>query len=286
MTNHQNTMGGQEPGKKPSQPQSTSTSPQRTGESSPQSTQAQVGHAVDDMKQEVKARVGEATESVQAQAGEVIESVQAQAGEAIEGQKRAAADRLGNLAGALREAGHKFEDHDEGKLAQMTSGLAGELDHFAGRLRERELGMLLNDAKQLAQRQPEMFVTGALAAGFLLGRFLRSSGRRDLRDVQNEGYDYSSAYAPDFDREYDRLGTERGYGVRPTTDYGNYGSGYGTGTSRTPQGATPNPARPSGTSSVTPNVTSNDPSTGTYGKTSADTGDSTRTSPDSTHDRG
>lgn len=211
---------------------------QDAGKQAVQTVKEQASQTTAEVKQQIKEVVSDATTSVQAQAGE-----------AIEGQKRAAADRIGSIAGALREVGQKLDDSDESKLAEVTVGLAGELDQFANRLRDRELGMLLSDAKHLAQRRPELFVTGALAAGFLLGRFLRSSGRSQTGyDDDDNSYDPSqgsSGYAA-------RYGTQHGaqiaqgsrYGVGESATYAaNYG-GYESSESMRPKTSTAN--RPSG----------------------------------------
>jgi hypothetical protein len=81
-------------------------------------------------------------------------------------------------------------------------------------LREREIGSLIDDAKQLAHRQPELFVVGALAAGFVLGRFFKSTSRssRDYRYSDNYQYGYN---------EYDPRDSSRSYGEPYGQSYGN-----------------------------------------------------------------
>jgi hypothetical protein len=91
--------------------------------------------------------------------------------------------------------------------------LAGQLDQFSNSLREREIGSLIDDAKQLAHRQPELFVVGALAAGFVLGRFFKSS--RSSRSNQI-AYDYQYGY-----NEYDPRDSSRSYGEPYGQSYGN-----------------------------------------------------------------
>jgi hypothetical protein len=52
---------------------------------------------------------------------------------------------------------------------------------------------LWKDAQQLARRQPELFVAGALAAGFLAGRFFKSSAAPQ-RDRYNARVGWQDRY--------------------------------------------------------------------------------------------
>jgi hypothetical protein len=113
----------------------------------------------------------------------------------------------------LRQAGQQLADNDEGTLAHYTDSLAGQLDQFSNSLREREIGSLIDDAKQLAHRQPELFVIGALAAGFVLGRFFKSSSSARSNQI---GYDYQFGY-----NEYDPRDSSRSYGEPYGQSYGN-----------------------------------------------------------------
>jgi hypothetical protein len=121
---------------------------------------------------------------------------------------------------------------DESTLAQYTDSLAGQLDKFSETLRNRDIGSLMDEAKQLAYRQPEVFVVGALAAGFLIGRFLKSSSRPSSRsyaqyDSRNQDGPYGQ-YGEYYGQQYggQQYGGQqyRGqqYGRSYGTDYGDY----------------------------------------------------------------
>jgi len=117
----------------------------------------------------------------------------------------------------------------------------------------------MDDAKQLAYRQPELFIAGALAVGFALGRFFKSSRRPARSGQDNYQNDYSYGYNQygsnqfGYD-EYDPRDTSRSYGEpygqrygdqfsrgrgpESSTDYdagyrggyeGNYGRSYSSG---------------------------------------------------------
>ncbi|MCB0188560.1 MAG: hypothetical protein KDE31_30025, partial [Caldilineaceae bacterium] len=84
-------------------------------------------------------------------------------------QKGYAADRLSGVAHALRATGENFRNEDEGAFANYADSAADQVDRFAGYLRDQNVNDLARDVQQLAKRQPELFVAGALAAGFFLG---------------------------------------------------------------------------------------------------------------------
>jgi hypothetical protein len=234
-------------------PTPVSASSQRQGSASNQSGSAPT--TMEDAKQEVKQAgreitdeakqaVSDATHEVKQQANELRHQAQDQASGFLNEQKDVAAQRVGSVAEALRQTGQEFADRDEGMLAHYTESLAGQLDNFSSSLRDREIGSLLDDARELAHRQPELFVAGALAAGFVLGRFFKSSRRRAYTDYPYQGSQYGQGYEG---YSYGRFGDsyEGGYG----RDYeGAYGGGYGASANRGGYGEYDprNPARPYG----------------------------------------
>jgi hypothetical protein len=234
---------------KPNQ-SSTSRADQPTPvSSSSQSLGNQQGQGSGDIKQvgrelanDAKKAVSSATDEVKSQVNELTNVAQEQTTQFLGEQKDMAASRIEGVAHALRQAGQELAGRDEGTLAQYTDSLAGQLDNFSTTLRNREIGSLIDDARQLAHRQPELFVAGALAAGFVLGRFFKSSRRatNGYRTNYNSNYDssygqnYSQGYAPDYYQEYDRGYNEvdqrtgsRGYGYQGGYQGGSYqSSGY------------------------------------------------------------
>jgi len=181
--------------------------------------------AASDAKNAVTDAASSATSQVKEQVSDLTQNVQEQATNYLGEQKGIAADRLEGVASALRNVGQEFNERDEGTLAHYTDGLAEQIERFSGSLRDREIGSLVDDARQLAYRQPEWFVAGALAVGFALGRFFKSSQRprNDGRGYDNRGYS---------GQNYGERGYEdRGYSYGNPSDYsegfsGNYARGY------------------------------------------------------------
>jgi len=138
----------------------------------------------------------------------------------VDERKNQTAERLQGIAGALRETSHKLQDQEEETFASYAATAADQVDKFSGYLRNQNVGDLLHDVDGLARRQPELFLAGALAAGFLLGRFLKSSAVSQATHVQR--YGYYPRYGQSADNMYGTSPQQRQYGAP------NYGNAYDT----------------------------------------------------------
>jgi hypothetical protein len=54
---------------------------------------------------------------------------------------------------------------------------ADQIDSFSRSLREKDVNELLDDAQQLARRQPALFIGGAFVLGLIGARFFKSSAQ-------------------------------------------------------------------------------------------------------------
>ena len=140
------------------------------------------------------------------QAQKVLEHTQRSAGEAlgqakqkttnwVETQLDSAADNLTSLAGAMRDTGAQFRTNDPahlGQFAEVTTGVADAVENVSSRLRDATVDDILTETNTFARHQPALFLGGALAVGFLLARFLKSTSAS-----ANAG---GSVYAPSTDR--------------------------------------------------------------------------------------
>jgi hypothetical protein len=75
---------------------------------------------------------------------------------------------------------------------------ATTLQEWAGRVESRGFQGLTRDLEQVARRRPGTFLAGAAAAGFVLGRLVRSSSGSEsaATKVSSEGPGLSAATAP------------------------------------------------------------------------------------------
>ena len=108
-------------------------------------------------------------------------------------QKTRATDTLGSVAAAIRQSSQPLRDNNQEMLADYAGKAADQLDQFSTRLRERDLGELMDDAKRFARQQPALFVGAAFAAGVLAARFLKSSEHDQRRFRSTEALAYEPA---------------------------------------------------------------------------------------------
>jgi hypothetical protein len=96
----------------------------------------------------------------------------------LEQRKRSAADRVEGIAQALERSSAQLGEQ-EPTLADLANRLATTVGNFATRLREGSIDDLIGDARQLARRNPGLFIAGGVIAGFALARFAKASARRE-----------------------------------------------------------------------------------------------------------
>jgi hypothetical protein len=96
------------------------------------------------------------------------------------GEKQAAtAADIGDFARALRSAARQIEHNAAAtRIAEQT---ADGLERLSGTLRGKDLNTLVREIESFARAQPAVFLGTAVAAGFLVTRFLKSSGTPENR---------------------------------------------------------------------------------------------------------
>lgn len=122
-------------------------------------------------------RLAGAGRRVKSQAEELFDAAKERAkGIAVE-QKDAAASQLGCVARGLRDAAKSMSKESEfaGRYAdEAATRLAGLSDE----LRDADLDELVGRGESYARSNPAVFLGGAVAVGFLLARFFKSSAQR------------------------------------------------------------------------------------------------------------
>lgn len=117
---------------------------------------------------------------------EALTEAKAMVREAADEQRRRAAGAVGGVAGALHRAASDLEPQNE-VIGRYTHMAAQRLDEVADYLRKSSFDDVLTGAEDLARRQPYWFVGGAMAAGFLLARMVKSGGLAQERFGGVEG---------------------------------------------------------------------------------------------------
>ena len=96
-----------------------------------------------------------------------------------------AADGVNDFAEALGSAATRLSElHHEG-LADYTNRLSSQLSDVSSRLRDKSVDELAGDVRQLAERNPALFLLGAVAIGIGLSRFAKAS--REKHSVDGAG---------------------------------------------------------------------------------------------------
>lgn len=88
-------------------------------------------------------------------------------------RKDDAARSVADLASSLRETGKGFEERPN--IKAFVGSAADGLDQLASGLRERSFGEIYADVEDYARRSPATVGLIAVAAGFALARFIKSS---------------------------------------------------------------------------------------------------------------
>ena len=174
-----------------------------------QQAKEQVRHLAEEAKRE--------TSKVAGQAGDFVSGL-------VSRQKDQAADRLGGVAGALRDVANRLQEQDQSTgFGQYATRAADQVDRLSHYLRDRDLNTFFRDTETFARRHPDVFLGGTFLAGLLLARFLKSSADRNF-----DGYD-ANAYVS-LDEGYGRRYGRGGFDGDDTNAYASYpGERYGRG---------------------------------------------------------
>lgn len=122
-------------------------------------------------KQAASETIGQAKQAV----SESLSDVKGQMQSTFDTQKNQAVGRLGSVATALRQTSQQLNDQNETTFANYAQSAADQIENWSGMLQNQDLNGLVNEVQDFARRQPELFIAGSLAAGLLLGRFLKST---------------------------------------------------------------------------------------------------------------
>jgi hypothetical protein len=117
-------------------------------------------------------------QSEQAAAG--VDSLKETAAHLAEQQKETGARQLSGIAGAVHAAADQLEGQLPGAAGYIHNA-AERIDHAAADLRNRNLSDIAATIRHLGQERPLALFGGAVLAGFVLTRFLKSGQSGDSR---------------------------------------------------------------------------------------------------------
>lgn len=119
----------------------------------------------------------------------IVGRVRDRATEQLNTQKNKATEGLGSVAHAVRDTTQRLRQENHDTVAQYVEQAADQIERFSSRLKDKDVGELMNDAQRLARRQPALFVGGAFAVGLLGARFLKSSSPDDSAERNYGSYE-------------------------------------------------------------------------------------------------
>ena len=120
----------------------------------------------------------------------LMDTVKQRASSQLTSQKGRATDGLSAIASAVRQSTTQLRNDNHDGLAEYVERAADHLEQFSNSLRDKSADELMRDVRDMARRQPALFIGGSFAVGLLAARFLKSSRDGQSRYDREEGYSY------------------------------------------------------------------------------------------------
>lgn len=121
-------------------------------------------------------------------AHDVGEATQQHAENMYNHQRDSAAEQTRKLTDVFQKMADEFDNQEQPYFSEQARKLANTADRFSNKLREKDLRSICSDAQNYSRREPALFIGGAIAAGFLVSRFLRSSSQhQSTSSAQSSG---------------------------------------------------------------------------------------------------
>lgn len=156
-----------------------------------------IGETLDTMKgqateaaREMGAQAAAAGDAAQREVARLGEKMRDAAQSLLDEQKERLAGAVQSIADMLRRTADTLEHENNAVAADYAGRAAAQIDRLSATVRERELAEMVASAEAFARRQPALYVAGAVAAGFVIGRLLARPTRRGavVRASYHSGY--------------------------------------------------------------------------------------------------
>lgn len=131
--------------------------------------------SLDEGLQELSQQGVEAVSQAQEQAVKLVGMAREQATTQVATQKERAAIVFTAVGSALHEVSREVRGQDEPAIADFIDGAAVEVDRLATMVKNQDMGQLLESTGQFARKQPILFLAAAVATGYVVTRFMKSS---------------------------------------------------------------------------------------------------------------
>lgn len=111
---------------------------------------------------------------VKEQAAEFASDVGHELGKTAEEQKQRGVEAMHGVVRAVHTAAAELQMQSP-RIAGYVRDAADKVERLSSDIGKRDINQLMKSASELARSQPMLFFAGAVAAGFALSRFLKSS---------------------------------------------------------------------------------------------------------------
>ena len=154
------------------------------------------------LRSDVEQTTRNAGQAIREQAATFASEIGQELNRSVEEQKRRGLEAVRSFAGAVNTAAQELERQSP-QVARYARDAAEGLNSLTRNIEGRNLNDLVRSATDLARSNPTLFMVGAVAAGFALARFMKSSAPSE---EQRHESDYS-------DTELGSQDTEIAYGA-------------------------------------------------------------------------
>jgi hypothetical protein len=158
-----------------------------TSQAMPDGSSGGPGETTQSITDQAKDRADQVVDQAKETAGQVAEQAKQRATSQLESQKERTVDTLVTVAQALRQTGQHLHEQEQTTVGGYVEQAAERLETMTNYLRRRDVSALLAETQDLARRKPGLFLSGAVALGFIGARFLKSSGQRAMAQRSANG---------------------------------------------------------------------------------------------------
>jgi gas vesicle protein len=123
---------------------------------------------------DIKQTARRAGQAIREQASTFASEIGHELSKNVEDQKRRGLEAVRSFAGAVNTAAQELEQQSP-QVARYVRDAAEGLQSLTRNIEGRNLNDLVRSATDLARSNPTLFMMGAVAAGFALARFMKSS---------------------------------------------------------------------------------------------------------------
>jgi hypothetical protein len=155
---------------------------------------------------EAKQTAQSAGHAIREQASSFASEIGEELNKSVEDQKRRGLEAVRSFAGAVGTAARELEQQSP-QVARYVHDAAEGLQSLTRNIEGRNLNDLVRSATDLARSNPTLFMVGAVAAGFAIARFMKSSA--EPVEASSERNENASGYS---DTDLGREETEIAYG--------------------------------------------------------------------------